>query len=178
MLAFAWPILFLEDIVAFKLRFIMVTLTNKFLNLVGIDTVQEGTRLFSAATTNQTQGELFSMNIDGPCSGLRSLFALMMVSALFGYFRQRSWWRRSILFCLSIPLAIFANGLRIIALTFATMLFGERFALGNGDEYTSNFHLLTGLFMFVVALGGLTLAESLLNRFFKKQKPLHLTEDR
>lgn len=178
MLGFAWPFLFLEDFVAFKLRFLMVTLTQKFLNLVGIATVQEGTRLFSAATETFAQGDRFRMNIDGPCSGLRSLFALMMVSALFGYFRQRSLWRRALLFSLSVPLAVFANGLRIIVLTLATMWFGERFALGNGEEYTSNFHLLTGLFMFVVALGGLSLAETLLNRFFKKQPPLHLTEER
>jgi exosortase len=178
MLTFMWPYLFMEDLVAFKLRFLMVTLSDKVLNLIGIDTIQDGTRLLSAAVEGRAQGDLFKMNIDGPCSGLRSLFALMMVSALFGYFRQRSLWRRTLLFALSVPLAVLANAVRIIILTIATILFGERFALGNGEEYTSNFHLLTGLFMFVVALGGLRLAEWTLNRFWRKERPLMLMEER
>lgn len=176
-LSFAWPYLFLEEGIAFKLRFLMVSATEKFLNLVGVATLQDGTRLVSAATETKAQGEWFSMNVDGPCSGLRSLFALMMVSALFAYFRQRSWWRRALLFALSVPLAVVANMIRIIILTFATMMFGERFALGNGDEYTSNFHLLTGLFMFVVSLIALTGVAALMNRIFRKEKPLNLMED-
>lgn len=176
-LGFAWPYLFLEEGVAFRLRFLMVSATEKFLNLVGVATLQDGTRLVSAATESRAQGEWFSMNVDGPCSGLRSLFALMMVSALFSYFRQRTWWRRAFLFALSIPLAVLANMIRIIILTFATMMFGEQFALGNGEEYTSNFHLLTGLFMFVVSLVALSGAAALMNRIVRKEKPLNLMED-
>ncbi|WP_166442792.1 exosortase/archaeosortase family protein [Phragmitibacter flavus] len=178
MLTFMWPYLFMEDLIAFKLRFLMVNFTEKVLNLIGIATIQDGTRLLSAAVDGRAQGDLFRMNIDGPCSGLRSLFALMMVSALFGYFRQRTFWRRALLFSLSVPLAVLANAFRIIILTIATILFGEQFALGNGEEYTSNFHLLTGLFMFVVALGGLASAEWFLNRFVRKEKPLVLMEER
>ncbi len=173
-LSFAWPYLFLEETVAFKLRFLMVTMASKILNTVGVPTLQDGTRLVSAAVEGHEQGARFSMNVDGPCSGLRSLFALMMVSALFGYFRQRSFWRRSLLFALSVPLAVTANMVRILVLTFATMAFGEQFALGNGEEYTSNFHLLTGVFVFIVSLGGLLVTEYALNRWVRREKPLNL----
>ena len=176
MLGFAWPFLFMEDHVAFKLRFLMVSLTEHTLNLLHIPTIQDGTRLVSAATELRNQGEWFNMNVDGPCSGLRSLFALMMVSALFAYFRQRTWWRRLVLFSLSIPLAIVVNAVRILLLTFATILFGERFALGQEDEYTSSFHILTGLFVFVVSLVLLSGAEKLLNRLFKTERPLSSTQ--
>jgi len=175
-LSFAWPYLFVEDTVAFKLRFLMVSATGKILNTIGVATLQDGTRLLSAAVGDQAEGARFSMNVDGPCSGLRSLFALMMVSALFGYFRQRTWWRRGLLFALSVPLAVFANMVRILILTFATMAFGERFALGNGGEYSSNFHLLTGVFVFIVSLSGLSFVEFVLNKCFRREKPIPLIE--
>ena len=170
-LGFAWPYLFLEDTLAFKLRFLMVTVTAKVLNIASVETIQDGTRLISAATATKAQGEWFQLNVDGPCSGLRSLFALIMVSALFGYFRQRTFWRQALLFAASIPLAIMANMIRILVLIGATMTFGQEFALGKGEEYTSNFHLITGIAVFVVALGGLLGVETLLNRVFGREKP-------
>jgi exosortase len=176
-MGFAWPYLFLEDTLAFRLRYLMVTVTSGVLNLFSIDTLQDGTRLISAATAGRAEGEWFRLNVDGPCSGLRSLFALIMVSALFGYFRQRSLWRQTLLFALSIPLAILANMVRILVLIGATMLFGQEFALGRGEEYTSNFHYITGLAVFIPALGGLFAAEALLNRFFGKEKPKPFLED-
>ena len=176
-LGFAWPYLFLEDTLAFKLRYLMVTTTSWLLNHVGLDTIQDGTRLISAATTERAQGQWFDLNVDGPCSGLRSLFALMMVSTLFSYFRQRSWWRRLLLFTLSFPLAIVANMARILILIFASIFFGQEFAVGRGDEYTSNFHLLTGIFVYIVALGGLILGEKMLHKIFGFEKPLPLSRE-
>ena len=151
---FAWPYLFLEDTLAFRLRYLMVTTTSWLLNHVGIATVQDGTRLLSAAAQGRAQGQWFDLNIDGPCSGLRSLFALMMVGSLFGYFRQRSFWRRALIFGLSVPLALAANMVRILVLILTALVFGQSFAIGTGDEYTSNFHFLAGIAVFVVAFGG------------------------
>ena len=113
-LGFAWPYVFLEDTLAFQLRYFMVGVTSWLLNLSGIATLQDGTSLVSAATAQRAQGAWFSLSVDGPCSGMRSLFALMMVSALYGYFRQRSFWRRALIFALSIPLAVLANMARIL----------------------------------------------------------------
>lgn len=176
-LGFAWPYLFLEDTLAFKLRYLMVTVTGKVLNFFAVETVQDGTRLISAATETRAEGSWFRLNVDGPCSGLRSLFALIMVSALYAYFRQRTFWRQSLLFAMSIPLAIVANMVRILALIGATMLFGQEFALGRGEEYTSNFHLITGLAVFILAIGGLMGAETLLNRVCGKERPRPYLKD-
>lgn len=175
---FAWPYLFLEDTLAFKLRYLMVTTTSWLLNHAGIATLQDGTRLLSAAVHGRAQGQWFDLNIDGPCSGLRSLFALMMVGSLFGYFRQRSFWRRALIFGLSVPLALAANMVRILVLIVASMLFGQRFAIGDGEGYTSNFHFLAGIGVFLVAFGGLVLVEKGLNRWCGKQEPLSLSEER
>lgn len=176
-LGFAWPYLFLEDTLAFKLRYLMVTVTANVLNFFSVDTVQDGTRLISAATPTRLEGSWFRLNVDGPCSGLRSLFALIMVSALFAYFRQRTFWRQVVLFAMSIPLAIAANMIRILALIGATMLFGQEFALGKGEEYTSNFHLITGVAVFILAIAGLMGVETLLNRVLGPEKPRSYLKD-
>ena len=175
-LCFAWPYLFLEDTLAFKLRHLMVTATAGLLDTVGLHVIQDGTRLISAAADGHALGERFNLNVDGPCSGLRSLFALMMVGMLFGYFRQRSFWRRSFLFLLTVPLAILANMVRILLLIGGSVSFGMEFAVGRGDEYTSNFHLIAGVLVFVVAIGGLLLAEKILNRLFGREKPTPFLE--
>jgi exosortase len=155
----------------------MVSGTAWLLDHTGIPVLKDGTRLISAAAEGREQGALFSMNVDGPCSGLRSLFALLMVGALFGYFRQRSTWRRVLLFCLALPLAMLANMARIVILVLASMAFGMEFAVGRGDEYTSNFHLLAGIAVFAISLGGLMLAERGLNRVFGRERPLPLIQD-
>lgn len=171
---FAWPYIFLEDSFAFQLRRFMVAGSSWLLNHIGLATVQDGTRLLSAPTGGRTAGQWFDLNVDVPCSGLRSLFALMMVSALYGYFRQRSFGRRLLIFALSVPLALLANMVRILVLIGATILFGSEFAIGKGESYTSNFHLITGIVVFLVAFAGLMLVEKALNRFGGRQKPLPL----
>lgn len=176
-LGFAWPYVILEDTLAFQLRCLMVNSTSWLLNHCGVATVRDGTRLLSAAVSGRALGQWFDLNVDAPCSGLRSLFAFMMVSSLYGYFRQRSFWRRTLLFLLSVPLAILANMLRIVLLIVSAIVFGQRFAVGTSDTYTSNFHLLTGIFVFLVAFGGLLLAEKVLNRCCGKETPLPAMEE-
>jgi exosortase len=175
-LAFAWPYLFLEDTLAFQLRYFMVGMTARLLNLAGIATLQDGTSLISAGTAQRAPGAWFSLTVDGPCSGMRSLFALMMVAALYGYFRQRTFWRRALLFMLSIPLAVLANMLRIAILIVTSILFGQEFAVGRGEDYASNFHLLAGIAVFLAGLLGLKAAEALLNRCCGRETPLPLIE--
>jgi exosortase len=174
---FAWPYLFLEDTLSFKLRYLMVNTTSWLLNHGGIATAQDGTQLFSAAVDGRSAGQWFDLNVDAPCSGLRSLFALIMAGALFGYFRQRSLWRRSLLFLLGAPLAVLANMMRILILVVSAILFGQDFAIGNAAIHASNYHLLTGFVVFLVAFAGLSLVEKALNRWCGKERPIPMTEE-
>ena len=156
-LCFSWPLIFLEDTIAFRLRLVMVECASWVLNVLGVDTLVEGTSLVSAPDleSGKGPGDVFSLKVDGPCSGMRSLFALMMVSALFSYFRETSVLRRIALFASSIPLAILANLVRLLILLAATAIFGQEFAVGNEEKEVSTFHFLSGLAVFVVALAGL-----------------------
>jgi exosortase len=156
-LCFSWPLIFLEDTIAFRLRLVMVECASWVLNVLGVDTLVEGTSLISAPDreSGSGPGDVFNLNVDGPCSGLRSLFALMMVSALFSYFRETSVQRRIALFATSIPLAVLANLVRLLILLAATSIFGQDFAVGSEEKEVSTFHFLSGIAVFVVALVGL-----------------------
>jgi len=164
-LVFLWPLLFLETYLAFPLRLIMSEASVNALNFIGIDSIKVGTAILSApdALANLPAGARFSVDVADPCSGIRSLFALMMVSALYGFFIFRSWWKHALIFVFSVPLAVLGNLTRILLLTLGTLLFGAEFAIGEGIEDPSTFHMFAGFFVFAVALGGMILIGWVLN---------------
>lgn len=156
-LVFLWPLLFLETYLAFPLRLIMSDASVTALNLIGVASVKSGTAILSAADpeTGKAVGQVFSVDVADPCSGIRSLFALMMVSALYGFFVFQTWWKHGLIFLFSIPLAVLGNLFRILLLTVGTLMFGAEFAIGHGMEDPSTFHMVAGFFVFAVALGGM-----------------------
>lgn len=166
MLGFLWPLPFLEESIGYQMRLMMVKTTGFVLNTVGVDSLVSGTALQSMPNLEigRKAGELFSVGIAAPCSGMRSLFALLVVGALFSYFRQRTMWRRLALFSTILPIAIVANMTRILVLIFAAMLFGQEWAIGDVEKEVSAFHELTGIVVFLVALLLLQSASWLLNR--------------
>jgi len=155
-LAFAWPLPFMDNIIAFPLRLIMSKASVAVLNSIGIPVILQGTGILSApdALTGIRPGQRFSVDVADPCSGIRSLFALMMVSALYGYFTLKEGWQKWALFLCSIPLAILGNLCRILMLTFGTMAMGPTIAIGT-LENPSFFHMAAGYLVFAVALGGM-----------------------
>ncbi len=163
-LTFTWPLVFLEDSLAFQLRLVVLESVSQILNLLQVPTLRDGTALISAASESHAVGDLFRLQVEGPCSGMRSLFALMLVGALFSYFRQPSLQRRLLLFLAAIPLAVLANIVRILILVAASAAFGQEFAVGSDLQEVSTFHFLSGIAVFVVALAGLQAISLLINR--------------
>lgn len=171
-LAFAWPMPFMDTVIAFPLRMIMSQASVFVLNGIGIDVVRVGTGILSApdSITGLPAGKKFSVDVADPCSGIRSLFALMMVSALYGYFTMKTWWKHLLLFLSSIPLAILGNLCRILMLTFGTIAMGPEIAIGT-LENPSFFHMLAGYAVFAVALVGMVAVGWILNHmgdFFRR----------
>jgi len=155
---FAIPIPGLDTMVAFPLRVIMSNASAAVLEFLGIDVIRQGTGILSAPDPllGLPAGKKFSVDVADPCSGIRSLFALLMVSALYAHFTLKSWWEKWILFLCAIPLAIAGNLARILALTLATVAFGTEFAIGkNALTEPSWFHMATGYLVFAVAIAGM-----------------------
>ncbi|MGH8046245.1 MAG: exosortase/archaeosortase family protein, partial [Chthoniobacterales bacterium] len=115
-LVFTWPMPFLDNIITFPLRMFMTGTSTAILNFFGLPVVQNGTGLRSAANPDMglAEGRLFEVDVADPCSGIRSLFALLMISALYGHFALNSPWKRAALFLSAVPLAIAGNLIRIL----------------------------------------------------------------
>lgn len=163
-LVFLYPVPFLDNIVAFPLRMLMSQASVTVLNLIGIDAIKVGTAILSAPDqlTGLETGDRFSVDVANPCSGIRSLFALMMVSALYGYFTQRGVWRKIVIFLCAAPLAVLGNLARILMVTIGTLIVGPKIAIGTAED-PSFFHMLAGYLVFGVALAGLIGIGKLLN---------------
>ncbi|MFN0079816.1 MAG: exosortase/archaeosortase family protein [Prosthecobacter sp.] len=159
-LLFTWPMQPLEDSLASPLRPRTAAMAASMLNMAGVSAVNEGSALQSApdAAKDITIGSAFSLDVDAKCSGINSLFALMMISALLGYLALKQPRSRLILFVCAVPLAVAGNVVRLLLLVAGTLLFGSDFAVGRhiGDhQEMSPYHTFAGFAVFGVALSGM-----------------------
>jgi exosortase len=152
-LLFAWPLPFLQGALGLPLRLVMSHASTTMLNLLGTPCVQSGTAVLSAANlpAGLKLGDKFQVDIADPCSGLHSLFALMMISALAGYISMNKSSLRLLVFLAAIPIAILGNVVRILLLVWGTQSFGSSFALGT-EGAPSWFHTGCGYAVYLVAL--------------------------
>jgi exosortase len=164
-LLFAWPFVFLDQYLGFPLRLLASDASGQVLNFIGIPTLREGTAILSApdVAAGLSTGQRFSVDVADPCSGLHSLFALTMVSALYGILTLRRWWRILVVILMALPLAIFGNLCRIVMLTIGTIQFGSAFAIGSFEKPTW-FHEGAGILVYIAALAGVFVITSVLTK--------------
>lgn len=164
-LLFAWPFVFLDQYLGFPLRLLMSGASAQVLNLIGIPTLREGTAILSApdVAAGLSTGQRFSVDLADPCSGLHSLFALTMVSALYGILMLRRWWQVLVVILMALPLAMFGNLCRVVMLTIGTIQFGSAFAIGSLENPTW-FHEGAGILVYVAALAGVFVIGSVLTK--------------
>ncbi|MDB4473823.1 EpsI family protein [Opitutaceae bacterium] len=146
LLIFAVPVGVLDS-VGFHLRLGVIATTEMIAGLAGIELVRNGTQLFSPDGSYQ-------YDVAAACSGMRSLMAMLALSAIMGYIGPRAWWRRSVVFLLAFPLTFVGNVVRISAIVFA----GEWFGQGAGELV----HDWAGFIVFVIVLGGVQWASNTL----------------
>ncbi|MGB2402258.1 MAG: exosortase/archaeosortase family protein [Akkermansiaceae bacterium] len=119
--------------------------------LMGMDLVNAGTEIKSGDDSWD------GMDIAEGCSGIRSLMALVMISAIYSYFTQTKLWKMAFLFACALPLALVANFFRIFTIiVLAEMGFSE-FAAGVYHDWAGL------LFFFPIALAGLFTIDKILN---------------
>ena len=91
----------------------------------------------------------FSIDVAEPCSGLRSIFALMALTAGYAYFTQPTWTRRGLLFALSVPIAIIGNIARILSIVLVGAYASKSFATGFYHDYSGYVVFLVAIAMMV-----------------------------
>jgi len=103
--------------------------------LLGVETYTQGTTILPV------KGDWKPLSIAHGCSGIRSLMALLMISAAWAYMAKISMWKRSVLFLSAFPLAIVGNALRVISI----FIIAEH---GNAKWASTTWHDWSGLMLF------------------------------
>jgi len=137
---------FLMNVVSFNLKLLAARTGSAIAVKMGIPLVRSGVTIHMPAG---------SLRIADPCSGLRSLIALVALGALFAYLTKGPLWKRVVLFVAAVPLAVIANIVRIAVLCAVANVWGVDAALGF-------FHDFSGLLLFLIAFAGLAIVRKLL----------------
>lgn len=133
-LFFCIPINFLDSL-TLPLRVYMTTATHVILTGLGFAIVQSGTALHSVISMNapvllHPDNIKYSLEIADPCSGVRSLTAMVAITAIYGYLTQRTLLRKWILFLSAVPLALLGNMIRILTVSLVSEAFGGNVGAG------------------------------------------------
>ena len=124
--------------ISFPLKMLVANLGTKIMEMSGMLIVREGAMIHLANA---------SLSVGDPCSGIRSLIALMAMGALFAYLLRGSFARKFLVFLLAVPVAIATNVLRVCALIFVADKLGGQWA---SPEHW--FHTVSGLAVFVISM--------------------------
>ena len=149
-LLFCIPLATFLDIVTVHLRLLATSVAYVVMKGFGVDVIRQGTALSAADGS-------FAIDVAEPCSGLRSIFALMALTAGYAYFTQKTWLRRGILFSLSVPLAVLGNVMRILSICIVANYASGEFALGFYHDYS-------GYVVFIVAISLMVACGELITR--------------
>jgi exosortase len=153
-LLFMIPLNFLEPIIAFPLRMFVSHASVALLNLFGMEVIRDGTAIRSLA------GHFEPLDVADPCSGIRSLVALMALTAIYGYVTMDRWWKKWLLFASSMPLAVIGNMARITTIALVAQGFGQELA-------TTIYHDYSGYIVFSLAILSMIAVGALMNIKFR-----------
>jgi exosortase len=132
------------------LQLLATQLTHLGASVCGVQTYTQGTEIFPV------KGDWEPLSISGGCSGIRSLMALLMISAAWAYVAKIAVWKKAVLFLSAIPLAILGNALRVTSI----FVIAE---YGDAKWARETWHDWSGLLLFYpISLGLLLLLHSLL----------------
>lgn len=159
----AFPLLFLlfmvpvpdsiQGLIAHPLQLFATKVSTLIIHMFSIPAYREGNMLYFA----QTQ-----LEVAEACSGIRSIMSFGMLSFIFAYMMDKIWWKRILLVLSTIPLALFANIVRVTGTGVFAHFYGSKVALGFLHEFSG---MAVFVFGFVLLLGEYIL----LNKVSSKQ---------
>lgn len=160
-LIFAVPLNFLEKL-TFPLREINTDVSAAVLRGLGMDVQAKGTAIFGPPYNATAE---LRLDVADPCSGIRSLTAMMALTAIYGYLVMRGFWRKWILFLAGIPLAMAGNIFRIVSIGIMSDAISTDIATGLPHDYA-------GFIVFGIAIALMVGLSVVLNKNFKEIRDL------
>jgi exosortase len=122
--------------ITFPLQILSSQSASILLPMAGVPVFREG---------NVIQLASIQLEVAEACSGIRSLLSLFTLSVIYGYFLEKSTWKRVTLALASIPIAVAANAVRIFGTGICVQYWSPDKALGF-------FHEFSGWLMFLISL--------------------------
>jgi exosortase len=122
--------------VTFPMQLFASKVSTTILSAIGLPLLRQG---------NIIHIPNYSLEVAEACSGIRSLFSLLALGALFAYFTQPNKIKATILFLSTIPIAIAGNVFRITMTALAAHTISPKFAEGT-------LHEISGLLVFLFSL--------------------------
>jgi len=122
--------------ITFPMQLFASKVSTIFLQTIGLPLIRQGNILHIPG---------YSMEVAEACSGIRSLFSLLALGALFAYFTQSNKIKALALFLSTIPIAIAGNVFRISLTALCAHTISIKFAEGI-------LHEISGLIVFVFSL--------------------------
>jgi exosortase len=154
LMLFPWAVLFLMipipaivfNNIALPLQFLASKLATGMLSAVGVPVWRDGNVITLPA---------MKLEVVEACSGIRSLVSLLTLAVIYGYFADARILRRVLLILAAIPVAVLANGVRIMG----TGLLGQYW---DPDKAQGFFHEFSGWVIFLLAMAMLFLVHRIL----------------
>jgi len=128
-LVFMIPVAAIEQ-ATFKLQFLVTGMAQLVCGLVGIPLYAQGT------TLRPRDLSFGGFDVAEGCSGIRSLMAMVMVTAIYVHLTQNKLWKQATILLFSTGFAIIGNAGRIISIFIVAKIFGATFAGGPYHEYS------------------------------------------
>jgi len=107
------------NFITFPLRLLVSQLVEIVAHIFGIDVMRVGTQLYDPSGTYQYE-------VAAACSGIRSLVAIFLLAAIYGFITFPSTGKRIFLMALALPLAILGNLLRMLCIIVAAEMGGQK----------------------------------------------------
>jgi exosortase len=133
----------------FRLQFVITSAIGFLSKLVGLHIDAVGT------TLTATDGRFNFMIAEG-CSGIRSLTAMAMITAIFVHLTQDRLWKKIVIFGFSVVFAVVGNIGRLFSVVLVAKFIDPTLAAGIYHDYS-------GYFFFPIALLAMLLFSKLIN---------------
>ncbi|MGZ5020453.1 MAG: exosortase/archaeosortase family protein, partial [Chthoniobacterales bacterium] len=139
---------------SFRLQFLITGVVEQLSDFFGI-------KIYSVGTTLRAVDGSWGFDISEGCSGIRSLIAMTMITAIYVHIMEKQLWKKVVIFSLSIVFAVIGNIGRIFTIIILARLGFPNFAGGL-------YHDWSPFVIFPFALVCMILTSKLLNTNFRK----------
>lgn len=131
----------ISGLVSFPLQLFATQVSTFIIDMLGIPAYREGNMVYFART---------QLEVAEACSGIRSIMSYGMLSLILAYMLDDIWWKRIVLVLSAIPLALFANLVRIVGTGILAHFYGDTVARGFLHEFSG---LTVFAFGFILLFG-------------------------